>query len=113
MSQPVIAIGLDAADPVLVERWMHEGHLPNLARIRNAGAYGRLKSTVEFRGEQMELFATEPLWVDFVTGCNPTSSGAWDSMSFSTATGRVRRIDEELPAFLPFGFRQAGEGGPA
>ncbi|MCM5571523.1 alkaline phosphatase family protein [Burkholderiaceae bacterium FT117] len=102
MSQPVIAIGLDAADPVLVERWMDGGHLPNLARIRNAGAYGRLKSTVEFRGEQMELFATEPLWVDFVTGCNPTSSGAWDSTSFSPATGRVRRIDEELPAFDAF-----------
>lgn len=31
---PVIAIGLDAADPQLMEAWMSQGYLPNLNQIR-------------------------------------------------------------------------------
>jgi len=74
MGNRVIAIGLDAADPVLVERWMAEGRLPNLARMRSEGAWGRLRSTVELNGQRMEAFSTEPLWVDFATGCKPTKT---------------------------------------
>ena len=39
---PVIAIGLDAADPILVEQWMSEGRLPVLSRLRQSGTYARL-----------------------------------------------------------------------
>ena len=41
MSAKVIAIGMDAGDPVLLERWMDGGLLPGLAALRREGAWGR------------------------------------------------------------------------
>jgi predicted AlkP superfamily phosphohydrolase/phosphomutase len=43
----VLMIALDAAEPSLVERWIQEGRLPNLARLRECGGYGRLASSAE------------------------------------------------------------------
>lgn len=34
MKKPVIAIGLDASNPLLLEKWMSQGHLKNLNRLR-------------------------------------------------------------------------------
>jgi len=96
---PVIALGLDAADPVLIEKWMAEGRLPNLARLRAGGAYGRLHSTVALNGQVTEAFATEPLWVDFATGRKPTRTGAWDSMVFDARRYSIRNLDDGSPAF--------------
>ena len=42
----LLILGLDGATLDLVEPWIAEGHLPNLARLRGAGAWGRLASTV-------------------------------------------------------------------
>jgi predicted AlkP superfamily phosphohydrolase/phosphomutase len=61
--RPVLAIGLDAAEPSLVERWMGEGHLPALARLRALGAYGRLQN--------FQTFVAETPWTTFLTGCRP------------------------------------------
>ncbi|NJO72889.1 MAG: hypothetical protein HC833_03430 [Leptolyngbyaceae cyanobacterium RM1_406_9] len=44
----VIAIGLDSADPVLLEQWMSQGHLKKLRQFRQQGAYGRLVAPIEF-----------------------------------------------------------------
>lgn len=93
----VIALGLDAADPVLLERWMDEGRLPNLARLRSEGAYGRLRSTVELHGQRIEAFSTEPLWVDFATGCRPTRTGCWDSIVYDAERYSVRNLDAGAP----------------
>ena len=41
----LLAIGLDAAEPSLIERWIADGTLPNLRRLRQAGAYRRLASS--------------------------------------------------------------------
>lgn len=38
----VLLIGLDAAEPELVERWSQDGALPNLARLLARGGYARL-----------------------------------------------------------------------
>jgi predicted AlkP superfamily phosphohydrolase/phosphomutase len=101
VQRPVIALGLDAGDPVLLEKWMGEGRLPNLARLRAGGAYGRLHSTVSLNGQVTEAFATEPLWVDFATGRKPTRTGAWDSVAFDCDRYSVRNLDEGSPAFDP------------
>ncbi|MCM5571719.1 alkaline phosphatase family protein [Burkholderiaceae bacterium FT117] len=98
----VMAIGLDGADPVLVEKWIAEGRLPNLARMQAEGAYGRLRSTVELHGQRMEAFSTEPLWVEFATGCKPTKTGAWDSMEYFPDRYQIRNLDEGSPAFDDF-----------
>jgi predicted AlkP superfamily phosphohydrolase/phosphomutase len=41
-NNPVIAIGLDAVEPSLLEKWMSQGYLKNLSRLREQGIYGRL-----------------------------------------------------------------------
>ena len=41
----VIVVGLDGLDPARAERLMDEGRLPNLSRLRRAGAFRRLQTT--------------------------------------------------------------------
>jgi predicted AlkP superfamily phosphohydrolase/phosphomutase len=68
MANPkVVVIGLDGMTPQLVEPWMKEGKLPNLARIAQEGAYGRLLSTMPPSSPQA--------WSSFLTGKNPGKHG--------------------------------------
>ncbi|WP_036485581.1 alkaline phosphatase family protein [Myxosarcina sp. GI1] len=83
MKQPVIAIGLDAAEPKLVEQWMSEGHLPNLKQISLQGTYSRLNNTVNYCGIPTEYSTTEPLWATFSTGCRADKLGYWDTVSYN------------------------------
>jgi len=111
MGRRVIAIGLDSADPDLVDRWIAEGRLPHLARLREQGASGRLHSQVALHGCSTEAFATEPLWVDFATGCRPNQTGAWDSIRYDAQRYSVDNLDEGSPAFDRFApFYALGEG---
>src|SRR3954469_24828842 len=41
---PVILIGLDAAEIDVVDRLVAAGRMPNLARLRQQGTWGRLRS---------------------------------------------------------------------
>src|SRR5580698_3655566 len=59
----LIFLGLDGLDPELTERWMAEGKLPNLSRLREQGSYQRLRTTCP---------ALSPVaWSTFATGVNP------------------------------------------
>ena len=59
----VIFLGLDGLDPRLAERFMAEGKLPNLARLKEHGSYSRLRTTFP---------ALSPVaWSTFATGVNP------------------------------------------
>ncbi|MEZ6188848.1 MAG: hypothetical protein R3F62_28075 [Planctomycetota bacterium] len=40
MKKTVLAVGWDSAEPRVLERYLAEGSLPNLARLRAQGAYG-------------------------------------------------------------------------
>jgi predicted AlkP superfamily phosphohydrolase/phosphomutase len=80
--KPVIAIGLDAAEPRLIEQWMARGYLKNLQKLREKGTYGRLKNTVEYCGVSTEYSTTEPLWVTFNTGCRAHTTGYWDTTKY-------------------------------
>ncbi|HBB32471.1 MAG TPA: nucleotide pyrophosphatase [Cyanobacteria bacterium UBA8803] len=82
MKKPVIAIGLDSADPVLLEKWMSQGHLKNLSKICEQGIYGRIKNIVEYAGTPTEFSSTEPSWVMFETGCLPNKTGYWDTVKY-------------------------------
>ncbi|MBW4564841.1 MAG: alkaline phosphatase family protein [Mojavia pulchra JT2-VF2] len=85
MKTPVIAIGLDAADPVLLENWMSQGHLKNISQIRQQGIYGRLNNFVNYNGVSTEFSATEPSWVAFLTGCLPNKTGYWDTIKYEAS----------------------------
>lgn len=64
MQRPVVVIGLDSFDPILCESWLETGQLPNLARLREQGAWGRLKTT-----------DSETAWTAFLTGVEPRKCG--------------------------------------
>ncbi|MEM7590965.1 MAG: nucleotide pyrophosphatase [Cyanobacteria bacterium P01_A01_bin.83] len=83
MKKSTIVIGLDAAEPRLVEEWMDSGYLPNLNQIRQDGTYGRLDNTVKYRGVDTEYSTTEPLWATFSTGCRADTLGYWDTVSYN------------------------------
>jgi predicted AlkP superfamily phosphohydrolase/phosphomutase len=85
-----LLIGLDGAEPSLVERWMDEGQLPNLAALRARGTYLPCASTIPP--------ATFPAWTTCVTGVNPGKHGVFDftqiadgeyAIRFSNATYRA------------------------
>ncbi len=86
---PVIAIGLDAADPNRLETWMQRGDLPNLQRLRQQGAYGRLRSHVNYGGKRVETSSTERLWVMFGSGCRPDTTGYWSPVQFNAGDYRI------------------------
>jgi predicted AlkP superfamily phosphohydrolase/phosphomutase len=69
----LIFIGFDGLDPRLTERWMAEGKLPNLARLRETGGYGRLRTTYP---------ALSPVaWSTFATGVNPGKHNIFDFLN--------------------------------
>ena len=65
----VLMIALDAAEPTLIEQWMVEGRLPNLARLRADGSYGRLGSSADWLAGS--------IWPTFHTGTSPGSHGLY------------------------------------
>lgn len=99
MGKPVIAIGLDAAEPSVIERWMAEGHLKTLQRLREQGVYGRLKN--------FAAFSAETPWTTFLTGCAPTTTGYWSPLRLQQGNYAVESIAaydfEEYPPFYALG----------
>ena len=89
----VVAIGLDATDPVLLERWIGEGHLPNLARFRDAGAYARLTTFPYCRAEASNT--------TFLTGCRPDKHGYWSPFRYHPEY-RVEQTPYPFDRFQPF-----------
>jgi len=66
-SPKVLIIGLDAATPRLVEKWVSEGRLPTIARFLEDGAFGPLRSVPNRN--------SAPAWSTMVTGTNPGKHG--------------------------------------
>src|SRR3989442_7504254 len=60
-----IVIGLDAASPHLIEKWIDK--LPNLKRLTQRGVHGVLESIVPP--------SSVPAWQCFATGKNPAKIG--------------------------------------
>lgn len=87
--EPVVAIGLDAADPQLMEKWMAQGHLPNISQISQEGIYSRLHNLVNYQSDSAEFSSTEPLWVMMATGCLPDKTGFWDTVTYDPQTYKV------------------------
>ena len=96
MKNTVIAIGIDSADPDLVEQWMAEGHLPNLQKLMQAGSYGRIRNTVNHAEGPTRTSSTERLWSMTWSGCRPDKTGFWDTEKFSPVDYSISRDEEEI-----------------
>ena len=66
----VIVIGFDGLDPLLCQRFMNEGKLPNLARLAATGTFKPLATTTP---------SISPVaWSTFATGVNPGKHNIFD-----------------------------------
>jgi predicted AlkP superfamily phosphohydrolase/phosphomutase len=77
----VLVIGLDGVTFDLLGPWIEAGELPNLKRLMQRGASGRLETT------HPPVSASS--WNSFVTGMNPGKHGVVDFVQPSAATTRV------------------------
>src|SRR6184192_2882963 len=68
--QKVIVLGFDGVDARYTEKWMDEGKLPNLARLRAAGTFRPLLPTTPAQ--------TPVSWSTFSTGIDPGRTGIFD-----------------------------------
>ena len=69
----LVIIGLDGLDPTLVEKYMSEGKLPHLTRLKKEGTYTRLQTTTP---------AISPVaWSSFMTGTHPSKHNIFDFLS--------------------------------
>ncbi|MCL4839232.1 MAG: alkaline phosphatase family protein [Thermoanaerobaculia bacterium] len=97
----VLVLGFDGVDAELTEQWMAEGHLPNLARLREQGSYAPLRSTVPSQ--------TPVSWSTFSTGLHPGRHAIFDFLKRDLETYRpsFAAFDETTVPFL------AGKWNPA
>ena len=69
----VVILGLDGMEPTLADRFMAEGKLPNLSRLKKDGAYHRLQTTIP---------SISPVaWSSFMTGSAPAKHNIFDFLS--------------------------------
>jgi predicted AlkP superfamily phosphohydrolase/phosphomutase len=78
-------IGLDGAEPTLVNRWMAEGRLPNLSKIAARGSFLPCASTTPF--------ATFPAWTTCTTGVNPGQHGIIDFTRMKTGEYAIQFVN--------------------
>jgi len=69
----VVVIGFDGMDPELTERFIKQGKLPNLAKLRERGTFHPLATT---------LPPISPVaWSSFLTGVNPGKHNIYDFLT--------------------------------
>ena len=72
-----VIMGFDGMDPDLADRFMNEGRLPNLAKLRDKGTFSKLRTT---------LPAISPVaWSTFMTGVNPGKHNIYDFLARDTS----------------------------
>ncbi len=77
----LLIFGLDGATFDLIEPWIAEGRLPNLAALMAQGVSGRLQSTLQP--------ITAPAWTTFLTGVNEGKHGIYNFVQRRTDSYRI------------------------
>ena len=70
MTDRILTVGIDGGEMSLINKWIDEGELPNLKKIKENGASGPLRSTIPP--------ITGAAWSSFQTGTNPGKHGAFN-----------------------------------
>ncbi len=103
----LIILGFDGVDPTLMNRWMAEGKLPNLARLKEVGDYRELGSTIPPQ--------SPVAWSSFATGTNPGGHGIYDFVNRDPQTympGITTMKLEQPEIFLGLFQTQKAQGIP-
>ena len=83
-----VILGLDGMDPEVTEGLLAEGKLPHLARLREAGCFKRLATTVP----SMSPVA----WSSFQTGVNPGKHNIFDFLTRDKQTYQPRLSSTDI-----------------
>lgn len=73
-----LIIGIDGADPRALERLMNEGKLPNFAKLRDAGTFKQLQTSMPPH--------SPVAWTTIATGSNPGKHNIFDFINRDPAT---------------------------
>jgi len=88
----IIIVGLDGMDYTLTQKWLAEGKLPNLGRLRDQGCFKPLGTTIP---------PISPVaWSSFQTGANPGKSNIFDFLTRDPKSYAIKlsSVDIKPPA---------------
>jgi len=84
----VVVLGLDGVDPDVVTRLIAEGQLPNLKRMRDQGAFGRLRS--------QRPMLSPILWTTIATGKPAAEHGIGHFVARNPKTGKQLPVTSQM-----------------
>ena len=84
----VLVLGIDGLDPQVIDLLMSEGKLPNLAKIRQDGAYGRLIS--------QKPLLSPIIWTTIATGRPPSEHGIGHFVAVDSTTGEKLPVTSDM-----------------
>jgi len=90
----VLIIALDAAELTLIERLVQQDKLPNIARLRDVSARGRIRSVADW-------FVAAP-WPSFYTGASPTEHGIYHYLPWNPRTMASQPLEPDQFTLEPF-----------
>jgi predicted AlkP superfamily phosphohydrolase/phosphomutase len=93
-SPRMLIIGLDAADPALIEKWSDAGILPTLQHLRNKGAWIRLNHGGEF--------PSASIWPTIFTGTHPGKHGIYHTVPIMPGEASFGNLKPERCGQRPF-----------
>ncbi|MCP5370441.1 MAG: alkaline phosphatase family protein [Hyphomicrobiales bacterium] len=102
---PVVVVGLDGAEVDWLERWAAEGRLPNFARLRAEGTFGRLDTVAR-------AFPA-CIWSCFFHGQHPGKADGYTSFPLVPGAYRTRGYLAEDDGRRSFAARARLSGGAA
>jgi len=82
----ILVIGLDAAEPVLIDLWKDD--LPNLSKIMREGVFGKLRST--------DPPLSVPAWISLASGKNPGKIGAYSFLHRDRNSYNIKIVNSTL-----------------
>lgn len=84
----MLVLGFDGLDPDTVDLMLAEGKLPNFAKLRLGGAYGRLKS--------FQPMLSPILWTTIATGKTPDQHGIGHFVVHEAGSERTTPVTSEM-----------------
>ena len=95
MTSPrMLIIGLDAADPALIEKWSDAGILPTLRRLRSRGVWIKLNHGGEF--------SSGSIWPTISTGTHPGKHGIYHTVPIMPGRASFGHLKPEHYRQAPF-----------
>ncbi len=86
----VIVLGLDGMDPGVIDLLMSEGRMPNFAKMRKEGAYGRLISS--------KPILSPIIWTTIATGRSPADHRIGHFVTVNPKTGEQLPVTSQMRA---------------